>query len=274
MSKRWVFALIVVVALGAGLWWVLEQRRPETTPAIRGQQLAVRLGCFACHGPEGAGGVADPTSPGGEVPSWSYATAKLFISCNKDIRDWILYGEPRREAERREKAGTQPPFIPMPAYEGELSPRELDDLVAYFLAVSGWVPDMPEDAYEGRKIAVELGCFGCHGPSGMGGVANPGSFKGHIPPWDGDEFTELVRDDNELREWILEGKIRRLWEDPAAKLFLQRQKTSMPAYHDYLSDEELGKVVTYIRWLRADKPRPTGDESEADSVIAMISGVK
>ena len=140
----------------------------------------------------------------------------------------------------------------MPAYEDLLSDRELDDLVAYYLAVSGWAPDIPDAAFEGRKIASRLGCFGCHGPAGMGGVANPGSFKGHIPPWDGEEFKELVRDDEELREWILDGRIRRLWDNPVARRFLESQKTRMPAYREHVSDEEVSKMVQYIRWLRRE----------------------
>jgi mono/diheme cytochrome c family protein len=276
MKRRWIVGVIVIVAVSGtagALWWLREERRGEITPAIRGQQIAVRLGCFGCHGPEGSGGIADPAAPGGEVPDWSYGIAKLFIACEQDIRDWILYGAPRAEAERREISGYEP-LVPMPAYEDQLSDDELDDLVAYFLAVSGWAAEIPDEAYEGRKIATRLGCFGCHGPSGMGGVANPGSFKGHIPPWDGDEFDELVRDENELREWILEGRTKRLWDNPAAQVFLERQKISMPAYHDYLSDAELDKLVAYIDWLRAGRPGLQGEQTEADSVIAMISGVR
>jgi mono/diheme cytochrome c family protein len=262
-------ALSVMVAMGMGtaLWWM---RQPETTSAMRGRQLADKLGCFGCHGPEGKGGIADPTSPAGEVPDWSYATTKMFVSSPQDIREWILYGAPRRETARKYHDEHRP-LVPMPAYEHYVSDAELDDLVAYFLAVSGWRAEIPDDAYEGRKIATRLGCFGCHGPSGMGGVRNPGSLKGHIPPWDGDEFEELVRNEQELREWILEGRIERLSRNPAARYFLDRQKTPMPAYHDYISDAELDLLVGYIQWLRSG-----ADEGEqprdAATVIAKVTG--
>lgn len=228
---------------------MLVWRQSETTAAIRGRQIAERLGCFACHGPFGIGGVADPLAPGGATPGWEPGVVDAYITSEIQIREWILYGAPRSGVVEADRA-TDRALIPMPAYEGEVSVTELDDLVAYIKAVSGWTPGIPDAAYEGRKIASRLGCFGCHGASGMGGVANPGSFKGHIPPWDGDEFTELVHSESELREWILDGKIRRLWSNPLARHFLDQQKTQMPAYRDHVSDDELNKMVSYFRWLR------------------------
>ena len=262
----WYAVALALLVMGGG-WLML--RRGETTPAIRGEKLARELGCFACHGPGGLGGVADPTSPGGEVPDWRYTTVKLFITCEEDVRGWILHGSTAGDA-RRAPTDAHPSLVPMPAYAELLSPRETDDLVAYFLAVSGWRPEYSEEVYEGWKIATRLGCFGCHGPSGMGGVPNPGSLKGHIPPWDGEEFAELVRDEDELREWILFGRIERLWSDPAARLFLERQKTPMPAYHDYLSDIELKKLVAYILSLRSGI-QEGGTDPEAAEVIGTVS---
>jgi hypothetical protein len=170
----------------------------------------------------------------------------MYVKSRGEVREWILYGAPRA----RDPHLDPQRLISMPAYEKLLSSREVDDLVAYFLAVSGWDPEIPDAAFEGRKVAERAGCFGCHGPSGMGGIPNPGSFKGEIPPWDGEDFTELVRDDDELREWILDGRIRRLEQNPLARYFLEGQIVQMPAYRDSLSQEELARLVAYIRWLR------------------------
>lgn len=240
-------ALLVGMPLLAGSLAWTYWREPETTEAMRGAEVARKLGCFGCHGPGGFGGIADPVSPSGKVPGWDGGTAALYVENEQQIREWVLYGAPRQRSRPEDRHG----LIQMPAYEGLLSERELDDVVAYFRSVSGWDTGIPEKAYEGNKIASRLGCFGCHGPSGMGGVANPGSLKGRIPPWDGDEFAELVRDDDELREWILDGRPRRLWENPAARHFLEAQKTQMPAYRDHLSEGDLEKIVAYIRWLRS-----------------------
>lgn len=228
-------------------------RRAEVTPAIQGQEVARGLGCFACHGPGGVGGVADPTNPAGRVPDWSPGTADMFVSSEADIREWILHGAPHNDPAKHIGVESKH-FIPMPAYEGLLSEADLQALVAFFRAVSGWAPDIPDQAHEGRQIARRLGCFQCHGPSGMGGVPNPRSFTGFIPPWDGEAYEELVRNEQELSEWILNGKIERLWKNPVARYFLQRQIIQMPAYRAHLSDDELGKIVAYIEWLRGDGP--------------------
>ena len=244
---------------------VLLARQPETTSAMRGRQLASDLGCFGCHGPEGTGGVADPTAPGGRVPDWRYVTAKMFIQSEQDIRDWIVHGESRSEVRRR-ALDDRESIAPMPAYGKHLTPQQVDDLVAYFLAVSGWHDAIPDEVFEGRNTAIRLGCFGCHGPSGMGGVANPGSFKGHIPSWTGQEFTELVRDEQELRQWILCGTIERLERNPVGRFFLRRQKTPMPAYEESLSDNQLDKLVAYIQWLRSPASRPGGGARPAPAI--------
>ncbi len=188
------------------------------------------------------------------MPAWNSGINAMLIESEEEIREWILLGAPRRllagsdQAEQGEEK--EKPLIPMPPYEGLLSSRELEDLVAYFKAASWWAPDIPEKAYEGKKIAAKLGCFGCHGPGGQGNISNPGSFKGTIPPWDGKDFEKLVRNEEELREWILNGTIRRLEANPVARYFLENQKTRMPAYREHLSKEDMDRIVAYIQWLR------------------------
>ena len=239
--------VLVLLLMGAAGWHRL--RRPETTAAMHGRDIARRMGCFACHGEEGTGGVPTIGSTGKTMPGWDHATAVMYIQGDQEIREWILYGAPLAKSPTAALAGPDG-LVPMPAYEGLLTDRELHDLVAYFRAVSWWTPDIPGAAYAGRKTASRLGCFGCHGPSGIGGVPNPGSLKGHIPPWDGEEFEELVRNEEELREWIMDGHIRRLQDNPFARHFLEGQKTQMPAYRGHISGEDLDAMVAFIQWLR------------------------
>ena len=102
----------------------------------------------------------------------------------------------------------------------------------------------------GRSLARSHGCFSCHGEEGRARQPNPGSLKGYIPSWEGDDFTELVHDGTELRAWIEDGNIARLQGNPAARIFMDRQRIKMPAYKGVLSEEEINRVIAYIRWLR------------------------
>jgi hypothetical protein len=73
---------------------------------------------------------------------------------------------------------------------------------------------------------------------------------GYVPAWDGRDFPELVRDDAELREWILDGAPDRLLENPLARRFLDRQVLKMPAYRGRVEPFEVEAIAAYIRWLR------------------------
>lgn len=161
-----------------------------------------------------------------------------------DIRDWIALGHPADHVPNADA------LLQMPAFGGHLSAREIDDLVAYVLAASqfGW-PQEPGVA-DGREVAVKLGCFGCHGPEGRGVVANLGSFKGYIPAWDGEDYTELVRDDSEFDQWVRKGVCDRLSGNPAARYFLNSQIIRMPAYHDRVTGDDLNALRAYVGWVR------------------------
>lgn len=223
--------------------------RPESSPALRGRKVAERTGCFACHGPEGAVGLPNPGSAAGRVPSWDAGTMAQYVKREEEFFEWVLLGETRDSAGKGETVGTS--LVPMPAYEGILSEKQTGDLVAYLKAVSGWDPAMGDSAYEGRKAALRLGCFGCHGPSGMGGVPNPGSLSGFVSGWTGRRYDRLVRDDSELREWILDGRGARAASNRVIRFFLDRQKIKMPAYRSFLRDDELDNLAAYIKHVRA-----------------------
>jgi mono/diheme cytochrome c family protein len=243
-SALFALAGLGVLALAIG---VSQRRaRAETTPASRGAELAVSLGCTACHGPHGAGGIADPGSRDGVVPGWDGPTLATYARDEAELREWIVDGRPKRLA----ALGASRSTVPMPAFRDRLSDLELGDLLAYLRAVSAFGVELSETCHEGRKVAERLGCFSCHGPSGITKTPNPGSFKGYIPPWDGDEWAELVHDEAELREWILDGRPKRLAENALARHFLDGQAVKMPAYRAHLSDEDANRLVAYLLFLR------------------------
>lgn len=242
--------MVLILAVAAGWGALGYARKPRLTPAIRGQALAERLGCFGCHGPGGTGGIPNPTSENGEVPSWDGGTAMMYVESEEEIREWILYGIPKRHAKEK-RAQVEKTSLPirMPSFEGLISTSQLEDLVAYYKAVAAFDKPPPE-ALEGYRVAGRLGCFGCHGPGGQLGSRNPRSLKGYIPPWTGKDFADLVRNEDELRKWILDGRIERMESNVGARFFTRRQIIQMPAYRDLLTEDDLDAVVDYIQWLQ------------------------
>jgi mono/diheme cytochrome c family protein len=236
--------LVLAAGLAASLKRSSWQHAALDTPVQRGRAIAEGMGCFGCHGAGGGQPIPNLGAKGGEVPGWTGGTWMMWNRDESDVRAWILKGRP---AHREADPGA---LIKMPAYERRLAPREVDDLVAYVLAASHFGPIDDEAAASGHEIAFRSGCFGCHGPEGRGLVINPGSLKGYVPPWDGSDFGELVRDDAELRQWVRNGASDRFLANPIARRILQTQAIAMPAYKDRLSEKELQAIGAYIAWVR------------------------
>ena len=93
---------------------------------------------------------------------------------------------------------------------------------------------------------------------GAGERKNPGSLKGDISGWWGEDFDELVRDEAELREGIEEGKIKRLAEHPSARRFVEGQRVQTSAYQKFLAPEEIDAVMRFVQWARKEHGRIAG----------------
>lgn len=264
MSRRGTIVLIVVVLVATGGAWAYHWlRAPRLTPELRGFEVAQELGCFGCHGPGGTGGTPNPGSEDETVPSWDGGTPMMYADNRQDIREWVLYGHRLKDGETpgdsdhshnhnaADEHGADGPLLHMPAYEHHISDRELEDVVSYVMAVAAFDP-MPGDVREGRRVAERHGCFGCHGPGGLVGRSNRGSFKGYIPPWRGPDYRDLVRNDDELQNWILDGSVERIESNPLGRLFTSRQVIHMPAFRGRLDDSELSAIMTYIAWLQRE----------------------
>src|SRR5437899_1625077 len=99
-------------------------------------------------------------------------------------------------------------------------------------------PRLPA-AERGRRLAERTGCFGCHGPGGRLARSNPGSLKGYLPSWDGEDFPELVTSRTEFEQWVEQGVARRLERNPIARTFLRRAALHMPRYERHLEEGDL-----------------------------------
>jgi mono/diheme cytochrome c family protein len=222
---------------------------PNASDSQRGRELASRLGCFSCHGPNGTGGVPNPGSELDEVPSFHEGTIMMYAKDDQELREYILDGAPaKKRARPTYEAEMAKQAIRMPAYRGFVSDAEVELLVTYLRATSGLLEPPAEPALRGAELVAANGCFTCHGELGSGGVPNPGSLKGYIPGFSGPDFEELVQNDDELRSWIADGGIPRLRNDQVASFFLERQRIQMPAYREHLKPEEIDALVAYVRW--------------------------
>jgi len=249
-------ALVVLLALqSAWMAYPLIHQLivpPRDNAAQRGRKLAHELGCFSCHGPGGRGGVPNPGSTAGEVPSFHQGTIMMYAHNDEDLREYVLAGAPAAKLARPAyRAERDAQLLRMPAFRDELTTAQVDDLIAYLRAASGLLDPSDEVAAKGAEVALAHGCFNCHGDMGIGGLPNPGSLKGYIPGFGGADFDELVRSDDELRGWILDGGIPRLRDDKLASYFLERQRIQMPVFKDRLQPAEVDALVAYVRWLAA-----------------------
>lgn len=237
---------------GLALWTTTF--RPKLTAVERGRRLAEKNGCFGCHGPEGTQGTSDPGRRSGTVPS--YKSLMMYAKSEQEVREWIRDGvtEARRKSEGW-RASRDAGALRMPAFGKRLGSRQIDDLVAFVLAVSG--EGAPEDSLSaaGHDRAGELGCTGCHGAGGRFARPNPGSLKGYIPPWDGPDFPDLVKNRAEFEEWVERGVTRRFETNPMASFFLRRAALHMPAYKRFLKPGDLDALWAYVSWLRSGRTR-------------------
>jgi len=254
--------LLIVLAVVETAWLAYPAVRVrvlglEETSAARGQRLAAQLGCFSCHGPGGTGGTRNPGSEEGSVPAFTERTQMMYAKTIDDLREYVLDGAPRRKRDDPDyRAKVEAAALRMPAYRSFLSPRQVDDLVAYLRAASGQI--LPDEALpaRGAELAAEHGCFTCHGPLGAGGTPDPGSFKGYVPSFWGADFDDLVHSDEELRAWIAKGEIPRIAEHPVGGRFLRGQAIKMPAYGSFISEDDVRALAAYVRWIRAGAWRP------------------
>ncbi len=250
--KRLALILLMFAMAGLVLWTAAF--RPKLTSVERGRRLAERTGCFGCHGPEGVAGTCNPGRAENTVPS--FKSLMMYANNEEDVRDWIANGVSDSRAKSETwRAKREAGALRMPAFGKRLSAGQINDLAAFVIAVSG--DDAPEDslALAGRARVQELGCTGCHGAGGRFGRSNPRSLKGYIPPWDGADFPDLVKDRHEFEEWVKDGNIRRFKTNPIAMHFLRGAAIHMPEYERFLKPGDLDAIWAYVQWLRG--PRPT-----------------
>lgn len=171
--------------------------------------LSLGQGCINCHGPEGAGGLANPAY---RDPATGYPVAWVAPPLNNVFTRWD--DEIVRFTIERGRPGT-----PMPTwgveFGGSMTEMMIDDVMAYLHSIQVPLEEVSENCEDpssedrlscGQEI-FEVRCAVCHGPNGEGREGrgtreqpwNPGMalWKGdvrHLPMFQGRDshYTTIV----------------------------------------------------------------------------------
>lgn len=202
----------------------------SVTPTVAaGAHTFVQFACSQCHGDRGRGGV-DPV-----VPALTTVGRALTVAQLAHIIDHGL-GESKN------------PTTPyMPVWGEVISTTQVHDLVAYIRAGLPAVPDtqpvpVPQGqglAVEGAALYVKYGCINCHGPNGLGGVANPLSADKSIPPLSGGGFHHDFPTDKAIAAVIRSGSV--IGRAPIV---------SMPHWGGIIPPQAITALIAYLKTLK------------------------
>jgi len=120
-----------------------DQVLPEEPLAGRGAELARELHCFTCHGPLGGGGIKNPGSFKGYIPSFWGADFDELVHDDEELRLWITKGEiPRIANHPIGSRFLKRQRVKMPAYERFVPDDDVRALMAYvrWIRAGTWQP--------------------------------------------------------------------------------------------------------------------------------------
>jgi len=154
-------------------------KRPEGDMVTIGEYLFLKMSCVTCHGTEGRGGVKNYNYAKDTVPAHNTTAEKIFLKEREDAEAFIdlvienedldnLAEQPdiplinvvldRYKAARElakkgstavklDKEGPMPP-LQMPAWKAQLTEREIDALLVYFVSLYPWEEDEDDSEWE------------------------------------------------------------------------------------------------------------------------------
>jgi mono/diheme cytochrome c family protein len=106
--------------------------KPDDPKAEEGRQIAERIGCFNCHGPQGRGSMPNIRAFKGYIPAWDGADFPELAENDAEIRLWVLDGGTKRlQANPFARWFFERQPIKMPAYRGQLTEAEVERIVDY-----------------------------------------------------------------------------------------------------------------------------------------------
>ncbi|HSR49250.1 MAG TPA: c-type cytochrome [Acidobacteriota bacterium] len=260
--------LLLLAVIGAGLLLIIFRAEifPESSPAQRGARLMETAGCWSCHSAES--GAFNPDR--GKHPAEYSTVHSLFRErlSLAEMRQWIAQGLSEARANSQAyMASREREALKMPAYKNHLSVAEIDEIIAY-LALEQYRHDVKQslrqgDAHDlprGELLAHRMACYSCHGVLGQGGTGNLDSLKSYIPGFFGSDFDALTAGErSQVLEWIRDGASQAFLDQSflgfhPGRYFRDSQAIGMPAYKDYLSEQDLEELADHVLELRSWGP--------------------
>ena len=112
----------------------------------------------------------------------------------------------------------------------------------------------------GRRLAEANGCFGCHGPEGSRGAANPGRSDKTVPSFEG-ALMMYAENKDEVREWIRDGGTAARRQSETWKAERKQGALRMPAFGKRLNPREIEDLVSFVM-------AASGEPTPEDSLVA------
>ena len=244
---------------------------PDPALVEQGRGLVADYGCFGCHD---IPGFEDEGRPGPDLAEYGRKARMQMhfgeVEVPEEGSDWDFYTRTKLQTPRAYEG--EDILQVMPGYEFEEG--EVEALAVFLRGLRGDAPPTdyvaapaePEPVRDGRALATELNCSGCHTLDGVEGGIRKHYARDHLMPPLLDGEGKRVRPDW-LYGFLLEPTPLRPWLE-----------VRMPTFG--LESEEAEALVAWITWRdgeraawRPSSSRPLSAE-RATAAAVMIADLK
>jgi mono/diheme cytochrome c family protein len=116
----------------------------------------------------------------------------------------------------------------------------------------------------GARLAAACGCLACHGAAGRRVDPDGARGIGSVPAFDRDDVTAYSRREAEIREWILDGRPRRLRESGEPPPLIP-----MPAWRGRLAQAEADALVAWVSAVSDFTPVPAPVAAARETIAGL-----
>ncbi len=131
-----------------------------------------------------------------------------------------------------------------------------------------WSARSTNPVRRGVQRAAELGCFSCHGQFGSAGIPDPGAHDTDVPSWSGGVWMMYVENDEEIRDYILDGSAPEQGHGSAGHDH-GTPAIEMPAYKNVLGGSDLEDLVAAFKVLSRMSLPPAGSSARRGHAVAQ-----